>query len=45
MMKKPFNRPRRSTIIPKPRPAVPPGWYKHFRQLAAQAQQSLKIKR
>lgn len=44
MMKKPFNRPRRTAIIPKHRPVTPPGWYKRFRQLAAQAQQTIKLK-
>ena len=44
MMKKPFNRPHRSAIMPKPRPATPPGWYKRFRQLAAQANRSIKLK-
>ncbi len=44
MIKNPFNHPRRQAIIPKPRPAMPPGWYKRFRQLAAQAHRSIKLK-
>ncbi|MBR5726710.1 MAG: hypothetical protein IKX56_08270 [Muribaculaceae bacterium] len=44
MMKKPFSRPRRSAIIPKHKPVVTPGWYKRFRQLASQANQSIKLK-
>ncbi len=35
---------RPSTRIPKIRPAAKPGWYKRFRQLAALADKSFKVK-
>ena len=44
MMRKPFGIQRPNAIIPKHRPAVKPGWYKRFRQLAALADKSFKIK-
>ena len=44
MIKKPFNINRRTTRAPKWRPAVQPGWYKRFRQLAAMADKTFKVK-
>ena len=43
-MRKSFGIQRPSAIIPKHRPAAKPGWYKRFRQLAALADKSFKIK-
>jgi hypothetical protein len=44
MIKKPFNTGRPAARIPKYRPATQPGWYKRFRQLAAMADKTFKLK-
>lgn len=44
MIKKPFNVPRPGGRIDRLRPASPPGWYKRFRQLAARADKSFRVK-
>ena len=43
-MRKSIGIQRPSAKIPKLRPAAKPGWYKRFRQLAALADKSFKIK-
>ena len=44
MIKRTFNINRPSARAPKLRPAVQPGWYKRFRQLAAMADKHFKVK-
>ena len=44
MIKKPFNTGRPAARMPKIRPASQPGWYKRFRQLAAMADKTFKLK-
>ena len=45
MIKKPFPVNKRPTArFDRPRPATLPGWYKRFRQLAATAGISMKVK-
>ena len=44
MMKKSIGIQRPRAIAPKLRPAARPGWYKRFRQLAAIADKSFKVK-
>ncbi len=44
MIKKPFNIPRPGGRAPKIRPAVQPGWYKRFRQLAMRAGKTFTTK-
>lgn len=44
MIKQPFNINRPNARAPKYRPAVQPGWYKRFLQLAALANKSFKVK-
>lgn len=44
MIKKPFSINRPAARMPKLRPANLPGWYKRFRQLAAMADKTFKVK-
>ena len=44
MIKKPFGIQRPGGRVPRLTPPAPPGWYKRFRQLAAQAGKQLKVK-
>ena len=41
----PFGINRPGGRIPKLTPPAPPGWYKRFKQLAAMADKSFRIKR